>query len=159
MKNVLVGIDGSEDSLKAVEFVGKFFSGNSDLKITLFHVLPEVPAGLWEEGHILSGQEQAKREDIIDKWLNNQKLKIEPVFKTARDTLVKSSINPQQIETKATPEFTDVAESILDEAQNGGYQVMILGRRGLSNMRRFLMGSVTEKVMHHGTGLALCIVE
>ena len=159
MKKMLVAIDGSEGSLKAVEFVGRFFSGSSDLQVTLFHVLSELPAGLWEEGHILTGEEKAKRKETIDNWLDNQKLKIEPVFKTAIDTLTKSDIDPQQIETRSISEFADIAETILNEARNGGYQIIVLGRRGLSNISKFLMGSVTTKVIHHGTELAICVVE
>ena len=155
----MIAIDGSEGALKAVEFVGRFFSESSDLKITLLHVLPELPAGIWEEGHILSVQEKEKRKAAIDNWQNNQKLNIENIYKRALNTLTENGIEPQQVETKSISEFADVAETILDEARNGGYQVLILGRRGLSNMSRFLMGSVTNKVIHHGTGLALCIVE
>ena len=159
MKKMLVAIDGSEGSRKAVEFVGRFFSDSGDLKITLFYVLPELPAGLWEEGHILIEGEKAKRKDTIDNWLDNQKLKIEPIFKTAIDTLTKRGISPDQLETKTVSEFADAAQSILTEAKSGGYQAIVLGRRGLSNISGFLMGSVTNKVIHHGTGLAICIVE
>ncbi|MDY7030674.1 MAG: universal stress protein [Thermodesulfobacteriota bacterium] len=159
MKKILIAVDGSEGSHKAVEFVGRFFSESSDLKITLLHVLPELPAEIWEEGHILSGQEKAKRKAAIDNWQDNQKLKTENIYKRALNTLTENGIEPQQVETKSNSEFADVAETILDEARNGGYQVLILGRRGLSNISRFLMGSVTNKVIHHGTGLTLCIVE
>lgn len=159
MKKMLVAIDGSEGSSKAVEFVGRFFSGSGDLKITLFYVLPELPAGLWEEGHILIEEEKAKRKDTIDNWLDNQKLKIEPIFKTAIDTLTKRGISPEQLETKTVSEFADAAQGILTEAKSGGYQTIVLGRRGLSNISRFLMGSVTNKIIHHGTGLTICIVE
>ena len=159
MRKILVSVDGSEGSLRAVQFVGDFFSGSSDLEITLFHVLPKLPAELWEEGHILSGQEKDRRKTAINHWQDKQTLKIEKIMKKAVTTLTERGIEQQHIETKFVPEFTDVAETILDEARNGGYQVLILGRRGLSNVSRFLMGSVTNKVIHHGTGLAVCIVE
>ncbi|MDY6845094.1 MAG: universal stress protein [Thermodesulfobacteriota bacterium] len=159
MKKVLVAIDGSKSSQRAIEFTGQFFSNSNDISITLFHVLPELPTGLWEEGHILTGDEKTDKKDFCDNWLTNQKLKIEPHFKSAIHYITKSGIDPQKIITKSIPESSGVANAILDEAKNGNYHVIILGRRGLSNLSRFLMGSVTSKVIHHGTGLAICIVE
>ena len=47
---MLIAIDGSNCSLRAIEYAGRQFSGVSDLQITLIHVLPYPPAPLWDEG-------------------------------------------------------------------------------------------------------------
>ena len=62
MKKMLIAIDGSDCSLRAVEYAGKQFSGVSDLQIILLHVLPYPPAPLWDDGHIPTGEERAKKE-------------------------------------------------------------------------------------------------
>mgnify|MGYP000265222560 CR=1 FL=1 len=45
-QKILVAIDGSESSMKAVRYVGETTLGCKDTKITLFSVLPEMPKEL-----------------------------------------------------------------------------------------------------------------
>jgi len=42
MRKVLVAIDGSDNALKAVDYVSQQFCGE-DVRIMLFHVLPFIP--------------------------------------------------------------------------------------------------------------------
>ena len=159
MKKMLIALDGSKGSMKAVQYAAQHFAGIPDLKITLFHVLPALPAGLWEKGHILTEKENIDRQNSVTKWTNEQKEKIQPVFEEAINTLVKEGTNHEHIVTKSATDVIDVADSILTEAQNGGYDTILLGRRGLSGISRFLVGSVALKVIGHATGRAVCVVE
>jgi len=159
MNKMLIGIDGSQCAMRAVDYAGRQFSGNRDLRITLLHVLPYPPAPFWDDGHVLSEEEKAARNSVIEKWLVNQRAKLEPLFKEAVELLLGKGIGPEQIEKKSISDSTDVAESILEEARDGGYQTLLLGRCGLSASKRFLMGSVTTKIINNGSGIAICIVE
>jgi nucleotide-binding universal stress UspA family protein len=159
MKKILLAIDNSECAKKAVAYVGEQFSNMKDLKITLLHVLPYLATSLWDDGHILSEEERTQRKKVVDRWMKNQQLKLEPMFTNASGILTKGGIKPEQIETKAITDSMDVADSILEEAKNGGYQTLVMGRRGLSPAKRLLIGSVTTKIINHGAGITLCIVE
>ena len=159
MNKMLVAIDGSQCAMRAVDYTGRQFSGNRDLRITLLHVLPYPPAPFWDDGHVLSEDEKAARNSVIEKWLANQRAKLEPLFKEAVEMLIGKGIGPEQIEKKSISDSTDVAKSILEEARDGGYQTLVLGRRGLSASKRFLMGSVSTRIVNNGSGLAICIVE
>ena len=159
MNKLLVAIDGSQCAMRAVDYAGRQFSGNRELRITLLHVLPYPPAPFWDDGHILSEEEKTARNQVIEKWLANQRAKLEPLFKEAAELLIGKGIGPEQIEKKSISDSTDVAESILEEARDGGYQTLVLGRCGLSASKRFLMGSVTTKIVNNGSGIAICIVE
>jgi nucleotide-binding universal stress UspA family protein len=159
MKKILIAIDGSEGALRAVDYVGHLFSGMDNLHIALFHVIPYLPTSLWDDGHVLTGEERDSRKKVIDTWIRNQQLLVEPVFRSAMETLEKRGIQPEQIETKGISDSADVAESILEEARDGNYQTLVLGRRGLSPAKRIFMGSVTTKIINHGAGIAICVVE
>jgi len=159
MKKMLLSIDGSECSLRAVEYTGKQFSGMRDLQITLLHVLPYPPAPLWDDGHIPTKEEKEEREKAIERWLAGQRAKTEPLFDKAMAILTGSGISPAQLEKKVISDSTDVADSILEEARDGGYQTLVLGRRGLSPVKKVFMGSVTAKIINHGAGVAVCVVE
>ncbi len=46
-------------------------------------------------------------------------------------------------------EFGNPAETIIDIAEKGNYDLIIVGSRGISNVKRFFLGSVSDDVSHH----------
>lgn len=159
MKKILIAIDDSEGALKAVDFVGRLFSGSKDVKVTVLHVIPNLPAPFWDDGHILTEEEGKARQQVIDKWVENQELKLKGVFDKALEKLTKNGIARDAIETKTVTDTLDVAEKILYETKQGGYQLLALGRHGYSKAKRLVMGSVATAIIEHGAGLAVCVVE
>ncbi|MDA8082324.1 MAG: universal stress protein [Nitrospiraceae bacterium] len=159
MNKMLIAIDGTEGSLRAVEYAGSQFSGMADLKITLLHVLPYPPAPLWDDGHIPTREENEERDKALDRWLFRQRIKAESIFEKALETLGRHNFSPEQIEQKAVSDSTDAAETILEQARDGGYKTLVVGRRGSYRAGRLFMGSVTTKIINHGAGLAICVVE
>ncbi len=159
MRKVLVAIDGSEGALKAVDYVGRQFSGVGDLGVTLFYVSPGIPPELWDDGHILTEVEKAARKDVFEKWLNNQKLALESVFQPAIETLVKRGISPHRIETKSASETVkNTPECILAEAKVGEYLTLVMGRCGLHRTAHALLGGTVSRVIDRGAGIAACVV-
>ncbi len=159
MKKMLIAIDDSKNAMKAVEYAGQQFSGIGDLQITLLHVLPNLPAIFWDEGHILSEQEKADRKKVVDKWLADRKAKMEPIFRMAIEALIETGIKAQQIQMKSISDSTDVAQSVLEEARDGGYQTIIVGRRGAAGGKHTLIGSVTSRIINQGSEMAVTVVE
>lgn len=159
MKKLLIAVDGSESSLRAVDYVGRQFAGIEDFRVTLFHVLPYVPTSFWDDGHVLTAGERQARQEVVDKWKRNQQLKLDPIFRSAKEVLIKKGIREAQIDTKSVSDSADVAETILEEVSDGGYQTLVIGRRGLSPAKRLLMGSVTSEIINRGAGTAICVVE
>jgi nucleotide-binding universal stress UspA family protein len=51
----------------------------------------------------------------------------------------------------------DVADEILDLAESAKAEIIVLGRRGLGRVREVLLGSVSQKVLHHA-GCTVIIV-
>ncbi len=157
MNKMLIAIDDRQSSMKAVEYVAQQFGGAGDTLVGLVHVLPNLPAIFWDEGHILSDREKQDRKRVVDKWLADRKTKMEPVFKKAVETLTGRGVKPQQIQTKSISDSTDVAESILEEARDGGYQTIVTGRCDRSS--KHILGSVASKIVSQGRGLVVTIVE
>ncbi len=157
MNKVLIALDDTPSSMKAVEYVAQQFGGAGDTQVGLVYVLPNLPAIFWDEGHILSDQEKQDRKKVVDKWLADRKAKMEPVFRNAVETLAGRGMKPQQIRTKSISDSTDVAESILEEARDGGYQTIVTGRCDRSS--KHILGSVASKIVSQGRGMAVTIVE
>jgi len=159
MKKMLIAVDDSEGSLKAVEHVGRQFAGMTDLQITLFHVLLGEPPQFWDDGHLLTEEEKKARRLVVEKWVTNQKTTLEPVFQRAIETLTREGLLRDQISTKFTLESIDVIpQCILAEAKAGGYQTLVIGRCGRSRTMHFLLGSIANQIVNAGEGLAVCVV-
>jgi nucleotide-binding universal stress UspA family protein len=159
LRKMLVAIDGSDSSLKALEYVGRQFSGVSSLEVTLLHVIPYPPAPFWDQGHIPSEAEQEERKRATERWLLDQREKTQSLFDRATDILADEGISKTQMTIKTISDSSDVADTILEETKDGGYQTLVLGRRGLSGVMKLVVGSVTQKIINHGAGVAVCVVE
>lgn len=157
MKKMLIALDDSASAMRAVEYAGQQFGGNGDIEVGLVHVLPNLPAIFWDEGHILSEDEKKDRKKVVDKWIADRKAKMEPVFRRASEVLAKSGIKTARVRTRSISDSTDVALSILEEAKDAGYQTVIVGRCDRSS--KHLLGSVSGKIVNLGAGVAVTVVE
>lgn len=159
MKKLLIAVDDSEGSFKAVDYVSRQFKGMTDLQITLYHVLLGEPPQFWDDGHLLTDDERKARKTVVEKWLANQKTRLDPIFQRAIETLTREGIPRDQISTKFTSESIDVIpQCILGEAKAGGYQTLVIGRCGRSRTLHFLLGSIANQIINAAEGLAVCVV-
>jgi nucleotide-binding universal stress UspA family protein len=157
MKKMLIALDDSTSAVRAVEYAGQQFGTIGDLEVGLVHVLPNLPAIFWDEGHILSAEEKKERKKVVDKWITDRKAKMEPVFKRAVEILTKSGMPANRIRSKSISDSTDVAQSIIEEAKDAGYQTIIVGRCDRSS--KHILGSVSSRIVSLGAGAAVVIVE
>jgi nucleotide-binding universal stress UspA family protein len=159
MRKILVAIDGSAGATRALEYCGGQFSGMTDLSVTLLHVLPGLPPRFWDDGHILLADEKAERQRVVDKWLANQRLSAEPLLRDATEMLVRAGIDRERIEAKMICDSASEVTGILEEARRGSYLTLVIGRRGASWAGEHVLGSTASRIIHHGNGLAICVVE
>jgi nucleotide-binding universal stress UspA family protein len=55
----------------------------------------------------------------------------------------------QGIEAQTHPREGDPADAILDVAEETGADLIVVGNKGMTGAKRFLLGSVPNKVSHH----------
>ena len=46
---------------------------------------------------------------------------------------------------------TEPASALIDAVEDGGYDLLVVGNKGMSGVSRFFLGSVPNKVSHHVT--------
>ncbi len=158
MNKMLIAIDGSECSMKAVRYAGDHFPGIEELQITLLHILP-MPAIFWDEGHILSEKEKEDRKRFFSQWKSEQLRRFEPVLDEAVELLVKKGIKRDQISVKDASDTIDIADRIIEETKSGGYETLLIGHCRHDKTTHFIRGSVTKEIMLRGAGATLSIVE
>jgi nucleotide-binding universal stress UspA family protein len=71
--------------------------------------------------------------------------------------LVESGFQKELISIKIENKKNNVAKDIVEEARSG-YDLVVLGRRGLSGMKDYFLGSISQKVLHMATDVSLLFV-
>jgi nucleotide-binding universal stress UspA family protein len=61
------------------------------------------------------------------------------------------------VEVEAHPREGDAADAILDVAEEHGCDLIVVGHRGMTGAKRFLLGSVPNKISHHAPCSVLII--
>lgn len=148
--NVLLAVDGSENSRKAVHHLGSF-AKHTAAEITLYHVVRQI--SLTYTTDLIP--RDVRREH---KWLTKITRDTESMLREHRERLEKAGVSLSRITTKFTLESSSRSADILKEARAGNYGTIVLGRRGLSRVRQFIIGRVTGKVLSQADGLAVWLV-
>lgn len=77
----------------------------------------------------------------------------ETCFKSIRE---KAEDGDTEVETKVLISRS-IGEAILEELEEGNYDLVVMGTHGLSGVKKLLLGSVSEAVVHHTTKPVLLI--
>ena len=91
-------------------------------------------------------------------WKEQAGRQISLNMQKAREMLLNAGLDPKQMNTKVVNGSRSAAHDILKEAHDNDYGTVILGRRGVSALKEFVMGSVTSKILHNSVGLAVWVV-
>lgn len=146
---MLVAVDASKNSRKAVDYAGTLASA-AEVELTLFHVVRKLGFEVVDGFNL--------RDEEIDGFMEQVETDTRRMLKSYKNSLEKAGVAPEKISTKRTMGSYTRAGDILKEAKDGGYGTIVMGRRGLSKVYEFLMGRVTNKVLHRAEGFAVWIV-
>ena len=134
---ILLAFDGSPGAMQAVNFVGSIL-GSSDYKVCLLYVIrggtEAAPGyqGIFSPRQYVEGAST----DMVSR------------FDEAKTVLAQSGFQEDKISTKMVVGVQSRAAAIVKEARQENYDTIVLGRRGLSQVRTFFIGRVTNKVIH-----------
>ncbi len=145
---VLVAIDLSENSMKAVDYLGEMLSCHDTARVTLLHVIKEPsPDIVLDEDERKHCVERTRSETLA-------------VMEKAGDRLTCRGIPQQHIQIKiqVCRKPVSVADLILHEQKTGAYQTIVIGRRGKSKREEFLFGSVSLRVVREARDCTVWVV-
>lgn len=136
IKRILLPTDGSAFSERASEYaleLAKSFGA----ELVVVHVveLPSTKRLAPEEVK----QEKARR--------------AESCFRSVKEKATSADIT---VETKMLVSRS-VSDALLEESDEGGYDLVVMGSHGLSGMKKLLLGSVSEAMVHHGSKPVLVV--
>jgi len=144
-KKILVPLDGSEHSLRALEIaiqIAKKFDG----KITLIHVYSVTirPVIMPEPTTLTPPMIPAMTPAEVSKA-------VEATRKAGASILTdgEQKVKAKEVQVETLLKEGHTVQEIIRTAKEGKFDLIVIGGRGISKIRELLLGSVTDGVIHH----------
>ena len=136
---ILIAYDGSADAKAAVTLAGHLFDGSTAVVLTV-----------WEGLATVVSRAEAGLSSSLDFD------RIEAECKHAADALAVDGAGHAraaglQAEARAVQRRGSIADAILEEAAEAGAELIVVGTRGLSGVKSFLLGSVSRAVLQRSS--------
>ena len=130
IRHILVPVDGSESARHALEHaIGLAEAFGAEL--TLLEVIED-------QGPLPTFDEKPPPGETREHWLSEER------FQPLADLLEQTEVPWTRRVERGYP-----AEVICEVADKEEHDLVVMGSRGMSGVGRFLMGSVSDRVVHH----------
>lgn len=155
-KNVLVAMDESMRAMNAVDFVAQSLS--KACQVTLLAVMRPADLLCEMDTGALKGYLAAHHPDYCREVDARKEAALRSALDAGRRRLLEAGFAPGRVATRLKTMETDIALDIVAESGNG-YDLLVLGRRGLSPVKGFFLGSVSQKVFNHAKDISILVVQ
>lgn len=152
-KLVLLAVDGSDQSMEMVNYVGKACN-LSQCDVMLFHVLDKVPDIFWDWE---KDPQASKHLEHMRAWDTHREEKMREFLAEASRCLCNGGCPEDAITTTIQRRNEGIARDILKESQYG-YAALGLGRNGLGAIDDAMLGSVASKLLINLTDVNVLLV-
>jgi nucleotide-binding universal stress UspA family protein len=134
-RTIVVGTDGSETASKAV-------GQAAELAASVASELLIVSAFEPISGSRLREEAQQAPSDV--KWMVNPREDVDATLAAAVQVAEEKGVTSRTFARQGDP-----ADAILDVAEEEHADLIVVGNKGMTGAKRFLLGSVPNKVSHH----------
>ncbi|MDQ3723911.1 MAG: universal stress protein [Actinomycetota bacterium] len=142
-RSIVVGTDGSDMATQAVR-QATVLARSVGARIELVSAYEPVSDARLREQSI------QVPEDL--QWMINPRDGVQAMLEAAA-----SEIRAAGVEVEVFALQGDPADAILDVAEERGSELIVIGNKGMTGAKRFLLGSVPNKVSHHAPCSVLII--
>ena len=131
---VLLPSDGSDTAMKAAVYAARLMKINPEMKLTVLVVVPGSNDFL--------GENNNEGKEIMEKIDRAMEAKAAEILEKTMSVFKKEGIEVEGLIEKGDP-----AGVIVDYSGRGKYDHIIMGSRGVSELRGVAVGSVSHKVI------------
>ncbi len=147
---ILLAVDGSEDSLKAVDYVSFMLAGNQEIRLTLLHVTNTAHNYCEID---LDGELDTEFVKIIEK---KDRACVDQFYPLAMKKFQEMGWSERQIKIETIQGGRNIGNLVIGYARDNGFSTLIIGRRGIN--RSFFMGSVSRQIITQLSDTTLWVV-
>ena len=133
--SIVVGTDGSSTAGEAVRQATEL-AKSVKAKVHLVSAYEPVPEGRLRD-------ERVQVPDDMQ-WMINPREDVDATLKQAAEAIQGDGVDVQTHRARGRP-----ADAILDVAEEENADLIVVGNKGMTGAKRFLLGSVPNKVSHH----------
>jgi nucleotide-binding universal stress UspA family protein len=134
-RSIVVGTDGSETARKAVD-AALDLARLSGARVELVSAYEPVSSQRLRE--------EARQVPADLQWMVNPREDVDATLREAAE-----SAGEAGVESRIHAREGDPADAILDVAEELSSDLIVVGNKGMTGAKRFLLGSVPNKVSHH----------
>lgn len=145
---IVIAVDGSENSRRAVAYVGRLLGGRSGFAVMLLHVI-HAP----DEDFFSSPRER-------EKWVKSGRKKVEKWLADYRNVLIADGLGTGDVSVHVVErDGPSLARLILAEMKSLEAGTLVVGRQGLSRKEEFLFGSVSKQIVSYARQCTVWVVQ
>jgi nucleotide-binding universal stress UspA family protein len=132
LSKILVPVDGSENSFRALEQAIFLATKIQEAKITALYIIEHPPTV-----YIYSPK-------IIEKLRADYEREYTKILERCKEMANRSGINIHTVLVEGDP-----ASKIIGYSEMEKFDIAIIGSRGMGHFKEMILGSISNKVLHH----------
>ena len=147
-RHLLVAVDASANSKRAVMYLADFFGSDKDVFVTILSIIPEP-----SEDYFTTDEER-------EKWLVDKEAEMKNVLAGYKEILMDAGFQDDRIDARLIiRQCESIGDAIIEEQAKLRCCIVVVGRRGISHSEEFVFGSTSNKILHHAKNCAVMVVE
>jgi nucleotide-binding universal stress UspA family protein len=153
-KKILVAVDGSTYSNNAVHYLGSLFGPQPEVKIHLLSMISctSLPPGReW--------MDQLELMNCLSPAAQKKMRTAKTYMKSATAKFERLGVSPERITTEVRLARQSIGMDIINEARQGLFDALVIGRRGITKLEELVMGSISEVILKKCHDVPIWIID
>ena len=147
-KHLLVAVDESDSSRRAVLYVADFLGGFPGFAVTLISIIPDPEEDFYDT------------EAELNAWIKHKLYKANSMLENYKQVLLQSGFPEDKVRFKSCVwETMSFADAILETRCDLTCCTVVVGRHHKTKAEEFLFGSTSSRLVHEAKGCAVWVVE
>ena len=153
LKKIMIAVDDSLQSKNAVRYVTRLSARLENITYVLFNAQPMVSQFLVDEAKKTGDSQRELRALMERNAITSQKL-----LDNHRLLMGQEGVDESRIQTVTQSRKLDIAKDIIEYAQAGRFDALVIGRRGISSLQELFMGSVSSNITQNSKVIPVWII-
>lgn len=145
---ILVAVDQSENSCRAVDYLARWAACYEAVRIVLVNVVKEPSEDVLPD------------KDERDRYMGEKLEAGKALLAKVQGTLESVGVPSSRVATKTlvcVPPAT-ISDTLLEEKASDAYDTIVLGRRGMSKREEYIFGSVATSLIREASDVSVWVV-